>query len=434
MGSRQVVLPAPPLPRPAASLRALAHLGVSTEVLWNLPVLLYLPFNGILQLPRAYGKQEEAFATLCFCSALVMLALRNRVAINWSFWTVRIFALMTLETGLSIAWNTQPASTVLYPFIISLLLFCYLNYLLRFVTANDLTRIMVRILAVLLTISIVVSVLIPSFGIDTGLDDPSNVGSWQGIFSQKNQLGMVAVLGMAMALGLRCTNLTDRLWRVLLLGAALVCAAGSRSRETWVAIALQLTVFLFLAVIRRFQYRERLAFTAGSLALGAIVGTLLYTNLDRVLALLGRSRTASGRTYIWEGSLLLIRRRPLLGYGVYGVWRTPVAWEVIARAGWNVPSSHNAYIEILLYLGLVGLVIYAALLLTFVIFCARALLQNRLEALTPAVYVLAGILMLSLASPITVYFPSGALMLLLFFCADLERSERLAARSAAASV
>ena len=403
--------------------RKLLSLGLTREELWNLPVLMYFPFNGTLN--PANHKILNAIATVSFGLGLLNLIVRNRFRVRWDLWTCRIAALLTLNIVLSVAWNGQPLLTAAYPCLLAILTFFYFNYLLDRFSVNALTRMMLWSMGILLTISILVALAVPSLGIDHGIDDPNNTGAWQGIFSQKNQLGMGTVLAIAMALGIRPMGQLDRFWRVAVIATALICAVGSRSREAWATIMLQVATVTILWVLRKFRPRSQPPVLIGAALTASILAALAYANLDSLLALIGRSRTASGRTYIWQGAFLLIHRRPWLGYGVYGVWHTPVAWDIIARAGWNVPSSHNNYIEILLYYGIIGLAIYMLLLLSFFLYGFRALLGNRLADIVPLVYIVVGVLVLSMASPVTSYFPSAYLLMLFFYISQLEQSGRV---------
>jgi O-antigen ligase len=64
-------------------------------------------------------------------------------------------------------------------------------------------------------------------------------------------------------------------------------------------------------------------------------------------------RMTSGRTYIWPFVLEKIDERPIVGYGMMGMRRTGLTMEHIAE---QFPHPHNAYLEILLDSGYVGLV------------------------------------------------------------------------------
>jgi O-antigen ligase len=52
--------------------------------------------------------------------------------------------------------------------------------------------------------------------------------------------------------------------------------------------------------------------------------------------------------------------RPWLGYGFSGFWNedSPVVQTIWAALDWKAPSAHNGYIDILLQIGVVGLLLY----------------------------------------------------------------------------
>src|SRR5204862_4227155 len=74
--------------------------------------------------------------------------------------------------------------------------------------------------------------------------------------------------------------------------------------------------------------------------------------------LLGRaeeSDTLSGRAFIWPEVLYFATQRLWLGYGFEAFW-TPAHIETISsNLGWGLREGHNAYLEALLSLGLIGL-------------------------------------------------------------------------------
>jgi O-antigen ligase len=397
------------------------RMGLSVEEALNLPILAYFLFNGILNLPGSIAKPIQDAATVCFGCALLWMVIRNRFQVHWELWTCRILALMTLEAACSVLWSVQPLLALVYPCAISILVFFYLNFLLSHFSPYRMARTMIWVLGVELAFSIAVSLTLPSVGIDSGKDDPSNAGAWQGVFAQKNQLGIATVLAVAVALGFRPRTKTDRVWRAAVIALAVVAAAGSRSREAWIAIVAEMTLALFLTVLRGCNLRLQQLLTITGILLSSAALCLGYMHLDTLLALLGRSKTASGRTYIWRGALLLIRRRPWLGYGVYGIWHTPIAREIVAYAGWNVPSSHNNFLEILLYYGLVGLGLFLLLLLAAAVNTARAFATGRLPVAASVMLISSGSMVLSFASPVTTYYPSAALLLLSVYISQLEQ-------------
>ena len=412
---------------PALVLRTrLDEIGskLTVEELLNLPLFAYLALDGILHVPASLMKILGYLFTAGFWLGTILAFLRNRSRIHWEFWTCRFAFVFLLYTLASAAWGTQPLKGVMVPSITAICTFLYYNYLIDRFSLTDFTRMMVWTFAILLVLSVFASLFFPGYGLDDGSNDPNNLGAWQGVFAQKNQLGAAAALALAVALGLRPTGDVDRVWRWLLIVAALICSYGSQSRETWIAMLLQVVFALFMRLLRTLKPQSRLPILIAGLS--AFIGTtlLIYFNLDAAFALVGRTRTASGRTEIWTGCLLLIEKRPWLGYGTYGVWHTPYAWDVVARAGWQVTSSHNNYIEVLLSYGLIGFAIYMTILCSTFLYMFRALLSYDLRDLEVLIYVMISLLVLSMASPLLMYSPAVGMILLLYCVSHLEKIER----------
>ena len=94
----------------------------------------------------------------------------------------------------------------------------------------------------------------------------------------------------------------------------------------------------------------------------------LWYNADSLLAVVGKDSTLTGRTDIWLATINLITEKPLLelllGSGYMATWLPTDAptVEIWQQLHWAVPNAHNAYLDVALQLGLVGL----GLLLTII--------------------------------------------------------------------
>jgi exopolysaccharide production protein ExoQ len=163
--------------------------------------------------------------------------------------------------------------------------------------------------------------------------------------------------------------------------AAFCLARGSTGQNAWIwttfAIGLLLLVltksrtttagiFLAIAVGPLLETRIRTKIGGALAALWfacAAVWLLWSCGFDlpgdfRDALLLGRaeeSDTLSGRAFIWPEVLYFAQQRLLLGYGYESFW-TPAHIETISsNLGWGLREAHNAYLESLLSLGIVGL-------------------------------------------------------------------------------
>ena len=117
----------------------------------------------------------------------------------------------------------------------------------------------------------------------------------------------------------------------------------------------------FMAARRAPRIRLLLGFGAGWVALSVAVVGLVAPGL--VFALLGRDTSLTGRGPLWHEVVHVIAQRPLLGHGYAGFWNED-SREVLylwLRAGWRAPDSHNGYLDVMVQLGIVGLLAYLAM-------------------------------------------------------------------------
>lgn len=127
---------------------------------------------------------------------------------------------------------------------------------------------------------------------------------------------------------------------------------------------LALLVGMFVSTATRLQAGFRWAFLAvgvGVVAMAAMVVASLddggRTQL-REIALMGRTQQSgslTGRMPLWQELSKYASGRLATGYGYEGFWTPDRIKDVMESQGWAVVSSHNAYLEVLLQIGAVGL-------------------------------------------------------------------------------
>jgi O-antigen ligase len=186
----------------------------------------------------------------------------------------------------------------------------------------------------------------------------------QGIVGNANLLAFVAALGIFLFL-IELIVTAGKRWIPF---ASIVLGIGlfvlSRSAGMTAAIAL-ITFAALVAILaegrtfseRRVVYRRALVFLAGVVSMGAAFYQQLFD-------FLGKSPDASGRFYIWDKVLTLIEDKPILGWGWTGYWIPGVEpWDGLVVIN-SVPmyQAHNAYLDVWLQLGLVGLGLFLLLI------------------------------------------------------------------------
>ena len=97
-----------------------------------------------------------------------------------------------------------------------------------------------------------------------------------------------------------------------------------------------------------------------------LLALLLETTFDlyhTVLALLQRNPTLTDRTIIWD-TVLDMQNRPWIGFGFESFWLGSRLEKLWSLHWWRPTQAHNGYIEIYLHLGLAGLALLLAMIVS----------------------------------------------------------------------
>ncbi len=227
--------------------------------------------------------------------------------------------------------------------------------------------------------SIVVSVVLPSYGMDRGVE---NAGAYKGVYSQKNQLSIYVLLSMcnAVYLGFLAKNrsvLDKRIgYCIIILVLALILSKGVTS--------MLAAIFVFGLGLILYLGKSSKTLTIGYYALGLIGVTAVFVyamDPGILFRLTGKDTTLTGRLPIWLMSIDFIKKRPLFGYGYTAFWDpdSPITQYIWVLLNWRVPGSHNGFIELTLYLGVVGLSLYLFLIGRLTQLTIRALRYGTLD-------------------------------------------------------
>jgi exopolysaccharide production protein ExoQ len=209
-----------------------------------------------------------------------------------------------------------------------------------------------RIFRFAAVLSFLCSLFVPQYG-------KGNDGTWQGIFGQKNGLGGIMALAVLVEWYIPATAFRSKVLKFVWLSAYGALLALSDSITAFIGVSITL---VSIAVFRTLRWRYRVPLPI-LLGLGALLGGALFpviiTNMDSVMPLLGRSGDLTGRTELWSFLVPVILKQLFFGYGYSGFWEgASVESEIIYKnIGWKAMYSHNGYLEIVLSLGLLGLLL-----------------------------------------------------------------------------
>ncbi|NJM56912.1 MAG: oligosaccharide flippase family protein [Synechococcales cyanobacterium RU_4_20] len=221
------------------------------------------------------------------------------------------------------------------------------------------------------------ALLLPEYGIMGG----THAGAWRGIYTHKSNLGKV----MALAASLFLLLLGDaRSWvgKLLLTGGLALATGLLILSQSTTGLVNGCFLLILIPLWRVLRFRAPVLLPVLLVGAGGAIASFytVWLRTETVLGWLKKDITLTGRTELWSILQDVIGRRPWLGYGFNGFWESgwgsPVA-EVWRAVGWQAPSAHNAWIDIWLELGLVGLVLFSLSLVRVV---AQAMHWGRLSS------------------------------------------------------
>ncbi len=212
---------------------------------------------------------------------------------------------------------------------------------------------LVKVYAVAMLASLAVIVVAPSVAIG---GNETYVYAWRGAFSDKNTLGLACALTIIFSVYAFRNRFGPRWLAVLAIVASLILLKLSESKTPVVVMVVVLYAAIFANFLRRRNgVGLAVGFTLGIVGLGGAALIILF--MQDVLALLGRDPTFTNRAKIWHYSISYISHRPWLGYGYGAFWRldSVEANQVWAMIEFQTPHAHNAWLELGLGIGIVGM-------------------------------------------------------------------------------
>jgi hypothetical protein len=194
-------------------------------------------------------------------------------------------------------------------------------------------------------------------------------GPAQGLAGTRNAfafLGALAVLSFWIEYR---TRSVPRGLTVFSLGLAAATIVFARSPVAMLVLTVVLAVGLALVAIRRQNPPVRRATESVLLVSAVITGVIAWVFRGPIIGLVDAAADVQERTSVWSAVGELVSQQPVLGWGWVGVWPTEVYpfSSMRSNSGAHPDSALNAFADIWLQLGLVGLlVLLSTLALAFV--------------------------------------------------------------------
>lgn len=286
-----------------------------------------------------------------FASGKLTLIARNA-------WRQPLAWILAIETVLSPLWSVQPLVSLkqsiwfLMGVLFSSFLATHYDNRRRLYLLTSVTRFT-------LIASLLFVVLLPSIGVH----QDALLGMWRGVFKQRNYLARYASLHLLLVFVE--SNWSGRrrfLWGDACL--ALILLLGSRGKGALVSLIVTIGCVACLYGLSVMRVTSRIALLSCSIILIIIVGWNSPVIVATFLEVSGRDATLTGRIPLWTALSYFVSNRPLLGYGFDAFFTSSLGRTLSLLKGWNIAHSHNALLDVMIQLGVVGLCIYLLLVVT----------------------------------------------------------------------
>lgn len=286
-----------------------------------------------------------------YAVTLLLLSLRPVETLKTAFSNKWALALIVV-VAISFLWSYNPPVTidsVWKEFIPMFLLSLYVAS--RF-TLEQQFKVILWVLVIIFLESVALVIAMPEVGLHTV---GPFIGSWKGVFSQKNQFGAHSTMTMIALFMLANYAEKKRRWALILFGGcfAALLVSSSVTALTLCFVGLMLTIFY-----RRFAWLGKRSVLLGSLFVLVAVSFsyLLFSNWVNILDYFDRDPTLSTRTLIWH---LVINHKipesPYLGYGRGVFWDSPSLTTGFESFAYHVPPhAHNGFLDLIIDAGFIG--------------------------------------------------------------------------------
>lgn len=166
---------------------------------------------------------------------------------------------------------------------------------------------------------------------------------------------------------------------VFIILLALWIMGGPYHRPTYSATSAIALIIGLLTLTGLFLYNKRGSIPGSTLLTAFIIFIIVYGTITPFIGRLsifdvsnmaGREEDLTGRADVWRQIIPIVMRQPILGYGFAGFWTTN------AREQLDISGSHNGYLDLILELGLIGLLLYTFFMVSNIRKAQRVMVHN----------------------------------------------------------
>jgi exopolysaccharide production protein ExoQ len=200
-------------------------------------------------------------------------------------------------------------------------------------------------------------------------------GKIQGIVGNSSILAAVAAVTLLVVGVQMAVRRIDRRWGAAWVVVILLVLIGTRDATVTVALFVCAVVLAIVLIRRRLRsFGARIALLGVTLVIGIGAISLALTHFSTFTGLLGKNDTLTGRTDIWNKVIGLAVQHPVEGWGWIGYWAPWVEplGHLYEKYGVYQLHAHDAWLDLWMQTGIIGLVLFALLFLITIVRAYRA--------------------------------------------------------------
>jgi len=352
-----------------------------TRALWIPTIwMLYIgskPLGAWLQQPseslEAGSPLDRLFLIILMSAALIVLFKRGfdwAGTIRENAWLVLLIMFMLI----SVVWSDIPGISFkrwIKEFQAVLIAFVVLS---EPSARRAMESILRRTTYVLIPFSLLLIKYFPIYGVEYGRWSGSRY--WIGVTLQKNGLARLCIISavfLIWSLLRRWKGDSVSVWKyqthteIFLLLLTLYLLGGPQQSLFYSATATY-AFAMSIIVCSWVYFMMKSGRKVGASSLTAIISVIILfgivtvfiggTSIEFFASSAGRDATLTGRTEVWASLLPVVMENPLVGKGFGGFW-TPRTRDLF-----QISEAHSGYLEILLGLGIIGILLVSMVLLS----------------------------------------------------------------------
>ena len=304
-------------------------------------------------------------------SIVLFLMLRHRREVKRyapGMWPILALVLLAL---VSVSWSDYPSVTIRRAgSLTTATLWAW--YVTARYDLKDVISIVKQSLGILALSSLAIGIAAPGLG--QGPD------GWLGVFATKNDLGFIMGVAAVTFVYTLVAQRSPLMTSVFSTSALLLCLGLlylSQSRTAWLAALLGSVICLAIKMTYKRVGVGIIVWTTILLLLAPAV-VLVTDQLGTIATMLGKDSTLTGRVDLWMILPSYIAQRPWFGYGFGAFWvqDSVNVFQIWTTVGWEPPHAHNGWLDVLLDLGIAGLLLIALQVILILVIGVRAVVEG----------------------------------------------------------